>query len=216
MPILFFKYMPLSSCPYSRLKGGITTCLYYFLYRRLSVHVHTTALREAAVHAHIISYIHASQFLSIQRAQEGHQYMPILFPIQTPLKICPYDSLKWGISTCLFYFLYRRLSVHVHTATLREASVHAYIISYIDASQYMSIWQPQQGHKCMLILFPVQAPHSICPYSSLKRGISTCLYYFLYRRLSVHVHTAALRETSVHAYIISYIDASQIMSIQHP
>jgi hypothetical protein len=154
--------------------------------------------------------------MSIRQPQERHKCMPILFPVQTPLSICPYSSLKRGISTCLYYFLYRRLSVYVHTAPLRVASVHAYIISYIDVSQYMSIRQPQERHKCMPIFFSVQTPLSICPYSSLKRGISTCLYYFLYRRLSVHVHTAPLREASVHAYIISYIDASQFMSVQHP
>jgi hypothetical protein len=89
--------------------------------------------------------------------------MPLLFPVQTPLIIWPYNSLKRGISTCLHYFLYRRLSVHVHTealgdasvhdsiisytdpsiyvhiAALRKASVHTYIISYIDASHYLSI-----------------------------------------------------------------------------
>jgi hypothetical protein len=62
--------------------------------------------------------------------------------------------------------------------------------------------------------------HNIMQYASshlaIKRGISTCLYHFLYRLLSVHVHSAALRGASVHAYIISYIDDSQFMSIQHP
>jgi hypothetical protein len=51
-------------------------------------------------------------------------------------------SIEQCNTTYLYYFLYRRLSIHVHTEALGDASVHAYIISYTDASQYMSIRQP--------------------------------------------------------------------------
>jgi hypothetical protein len=79
--------------------------------------------------------------------------MTLLFPVQTPLSVCPYSSLKSGISTCVYYFLYRRLSAHVHTEALGDASVHAYIISYIDASQFISLQQPQERHEYLSILF---------------------------------------------------------------
>jgi hypothetical protein len=49
------------------LKGDISACLYYFLYRRLLVYVHRAALLGATVHACIKSYTDASQFMAMQQ-----------------------------------------------------------------------------------------------------------------------------------------------------
>jgi hypothetical protein len=88
--------------------------LYYCLYRRLSAHVYSGTKKFVICLTYTTAYIDASLFMSIVDRKNVIRFTCTTAYIDASLFMSIVDRKK-SHTPHLYYFLYRRLSVHVYS-----------------------------------------------------------------------------------------------------